>query len=437
MLFLRECKKSVFSITFLLLTATVLLMVSSQDVLNFSDRKIEMPKAEQADYGMQVKEIPEIIMPGALASLYAEFSVNSYTAYPIGFYKDVKLNHKEQREMAEILSSLTGISADELLKAEGSISQEEGFTFGGGELIEQGEGQYTMTMTDEAGPNQNRAATVTLQAGISYEEFKTYMELADDIIGGGSRYGATYLLDFGRVPVTYDEALESYRLSKEKDRFTGAYARLFTDYLGIVLSILPVFLAVAVSLKDKTSKIKELIFTREASSAKIIITRYLAIMTTIMLPAVILSYISNISVWHIYKGLPLDYLAPLKYDLGWILPSVMVSAAVGMFLTELTNSPIAVAVQGAWWFIDINMGISEINGGYSLLRLTPRHNTLTHTQTLVDNFSSLVANRLLFTSIAMLLIAATVIIYEQKRRGLINGEGKIKRSIAAMANYKN
>lgn len=106
-------------------------------------------------------------------------------------------------------------------------------------------------------------------------------------------------------------------------------------------------------------------------------------------------------------------------------------------MTELTNSPIAVAVQGAWWFVDINMGISEINGGYSLLRLTPRHNTLTHTQTLVDNFSSLVANRLLFTSIAMLLIAATVIIYEQKRRGLINGEGKIKRSIAAMANYKN
>lgn len=439
MLFFHECKKVVFSITFLVLIAGVLLMTGGQGVLDFSGEKIEMPQPGQESYGIHTKEVPEVIMPAALTSLYAEFGNNTYTAYPIGFYKNVRLNDAQQRKMADVLCALTGIPAEELMKAYGEASKGgTHITFENGkEMTVQDEGSYKVTLPDNAASNRTALSPVTLKAGISYDEFKVYMQQADDLIGGGSNYSGIYLQSFGRVPVTYEEAVESYNLTKENDRFTGAYARLFSDYLVIVLSILPVFVAAAVCLKDKRTRMSELVHTKKASSARIILTRYLAIITAVMIPSVILSYLSSISTWRLYDGLVLDYLSPLKYDAGWILPSVMISTAVGMFLTELTNTPIVIFVQGLWWFIDINMGVQEIDGGYSLFRLAPRHNTLSGTQTFIDNFGNLAANRLLFTGLALVLAAATVLIYEQKRRGRLNGYGKIKKTLAGVANRKN
>ena len=437
-LFLRECKKVIFSITFLILLAGMLLMVISQDVLDFSDREIEMPQQGQ-NYGMQTKEIPEIIMPAALASLYSEFKSNSYIAYPIGFYKNVKLKNKEQEQMAEILSKLTGISADELIKSSGdSMEDDNSFTFENGNELAGSEGEFSITIPDA---NSGSDRTLFVKDDLTYEEFKASMQKADKLIGGGSDYSEANIVGLGKVPITYEEAAESYHLIKDKDHFTGAYARLFSDYLVSVISILPVFVAVALSLRDKRFGMHELIYTRKTSSVKIVLTRYIAIITAIMIPVIIISYISNISSWSFYDGMKLDYLAPLKYDFGWILPSVMISAAVGLFFTELTNTAIGVAIQGLWWFIDINMGIAEIKGGYSLFRLSPRHNTLNHTQTFMDHFDNLVANRLLFVGLALIFVTATIMIYEQKRRGRLNGQGKlklfIKKPFPNMANSKN
>ena len=156
-----------------------------------------------------------------------------------------------------------------------------------------------------------------------------------------------------------------------------------------------------------------------------------------MLPTIILAYISNISVWGQYSGMSLDYLAPLKYTIGWLMPSVMISAAIGMFFTELTGTPIAIAIQGLWWFIDINVGVSKLRGVHTLFELAPRHNALRNTQTFLDEFNTLAANRLIIVGAALLLVIATVIIYEQKRRGELSGYETIKTHIAGLANRKS
>lgn len=83
-------------------------------MLNFSDKIITAPQQGE-DYGIQQKEIPDVIMPAAFSSLYKEFSANQYTAYPIGFYKNVKLNNTDRQKMAEIISALSGVSANDLL----------------------------------------------------------------------------------------------------------------------------------------------------------------------------------------------------------------------------------------------------------------------------------------------------------------------------------
>ena len=394
MLLWKEIKKTVLSITFAVFIIFLLAFAISQEVLNFSNEIITVPQQGE-DYGTQQKEEPELIMPAAFSSLYKEFTANEYIAYPIGFYKNVKLNDTDQEKMAEIISTLSGVPVDDLL-------------------------------------NKSNIK-VNLSADISYKKFKECMKQADNLIGGGSNYSENSLLNFSCVKITYEEAVESYNLIASTDKFTGAYARLFCDY---ILSILPVFIAVAVCLKDRRAKMNDLIYARKISSFKLILSRYFAIIIAVMLPTVILAYISNSTIWGQYSGMNLDYFAPLKYAIGWLMPSAMIAVAIGIFFTELTETPIAIAIQGLWWFIDLNAGVSRMGGVHTLFELTPRHNVLGNTQIFLDEFNTLVANRLVMSGAALLFVIATVIIYEQKRRGRFSGYGKIKIHITSLANRK-
>ena len=400
MLLGKEIKKAAISITFFVFIIALLAMPLSQDVLNFSNHDVITAPKQGEDYGIQQKEVPKLIMPAAFNSLYNEFTVNEYIAYPIGFYKNVKLNETDKEKMAEIISTLSGVPVNDLMTSANSIE-------------------------------------VTLSDDISYEEFKECMKQADDLIGGGSNYSENNLLNYSYVAITYEEAVTNYNLIVNEDKFTGAYARLFCDYIGIILSILPVFIAVAICLKDKRAKMNDLIYVRKNSSFKLILSRYFAVVISVMLPTVILAYISNSTVWGQYSGIALDYLAPLKYALGWLMPSVMIAAAIGMFFTELTGTPIAIAIQGLWWFIDLNAGIGRLRGVHTLFELTPRHNSLGNTQIFLDEFHTLVTNRLIIAGAALLLVAVTVIKYEQKRRGKFSGYREIKRQGTSLANRKS
>lgn len=400
MLLGKEIKKTAISITFFVVIIALLAMPFSQDVLNFSNHDVITAPKQGEDYGIQQKKVPELIMPAAFNLLYNEFTANEYIAYPIGFYKNVKLNETDKEKMAEIISTLSGVSVNDLLTSANYIE-------------------------------------VTLSDDISYEEFKECMKQADDLIGGGSNYSENNLLNYSYVAITYEEAVTNYNLIVNEDKFTGAYARLFCDYVGIILSILPVFIAVAICLKDKRAKMNDLIYVRKTSSFKLILSRYFAVVISVMLPTVILAYISNSTVWGQYSGMALDYLAPLKYALGWLMPSVMIAAAIGMFFTELTGTPIAIAIQALWWFIDLNAGVGRLRGVHTLFELTPRHNSLGNTQIFLDEFHTLVANRLMIAGIALLLVAVTVIIYEQKRRGKFSGYREIKRQGTSLANRKS
>lgn len=77
-----------------------------------------------------------------------------------------------------------------------------------------------------------------------------------------------------------------------------------------------------------------------------------------------------------------------------------------------------------------------MGGVHTLFELTPRHNVLGNTQIFLDEFNTLVANRLVMSGAALLFVIATVIIYEQKRRGRFSGYGKIKIHITSLANRK-
>lgn len=447
MLFVLEIKKIVKSIPYLIFVAAIIIELYSQGVFRFDKDPLQEPQpgGVNGSYGYRYDEIPQMVMPSALRNLLSEFSNNNYTTYPIGFMRHVKLGEGEQEGMAEILSEITGSSKETILREVVGIDSagSDNYTFQiGGDNMQQGEdGDFTIG-SDAKQQNEPEKLTFAVRDDLEYSRFRELMKQADDLLGGGSKYAPDSLSQYGTVPLTYEEAKERYELALNSDQITGGYARLFSDYAGaMVLSVLPVFLAVILCMKDQRAKMEALIYTKKMSGVKLTLIRYAALVIAAMLPVVILSYLSNMVVWGSYSGMRLDYLAPLKYDLGWLMPSVMISTAIGMFLTELTDTPIAVAVQGLWWMFDINLGIKTVHSGYSLFRLAPRHNVGAKawfkTQDYLDYFQNLMQNRFLMAGISLLLVIFTILIYEAKRKGKFGGNESIKRVFSNFRNRKN
>ncbi len=403
-LYFKECKKVLLSLTFLLYTAAIFAMYYTQFESEMRGAEIE-PKPGLSSYGTVVREVPEVLMPRALDTLVQEYQTNSYVAYPIGFYKEVHLTGKKREKMAEIIGELTGVSREEL----------DNFLEGGNGNFRAGELDF---------------AEYPLSEEITYERFRELMRKADDLIGGGSRYSDKYILhNFSQVPKTYEEAMAEYQQFIEEDKITGAYARLYCDYIGMMLSILPVFVAVSLMQLDRKARMEALVYSRRISSAKIISARYAALVSGMFLPVIVTTVAAQKMVMELYPGAKMDLFALARYAIIWMLPAIMAVAAVGMLLTELAGGLLAIFIQGAWWFADVFSG--SLTGGIRKFNLVIRHNSLYKLDIFQKEYSDFLFNRIFFVVLALLLVALTTMIYEEKRRGRNIG---IR---ALVKNYKN
>ena len=409
-LFLKECKYLLHSLTFYLYLACVIFMYVSQVLPEM--KIIEEPKVGQEDYGMKYSKDQNDIRKAAVETLIREYTANSYTAYPFGFYKRVILNEMKQNQVQDILQKLTGLRIEEINeKIEAYISQfnqnEEGYS------IDE-EGNVISPVTEEDALELDLQVVDT----ISYEYFLELMEDLNNIIGGGSNYTGVFLSNLAMEPRTYEDARNEYHEIIEKDKMTGAYARVFCDYIGIFLAILPVFVAVTMGLRDKKSKCKELVYVSNTSSKVIVLSRYLAMVVMMFLPILIfaLEITFEFIMFGRDRGIAIDSFAFVKYSATWLLPNILVATSVGIFCTEIFESAVAIAVQGLWWIISLFHGMQYINGGYSNLLLI-RHNELGNYDVYQKYLNTLIVNRVGYTALALALVGVTVIIYEEKRKG--------------------
>lgn len=379
---------------------------------------VEKPKPGQEDYGYVKTQNKDLIMQNTLDELLWEYDINEYTTYPIGFYKRVILDDEEQQQVKEILLHITGLTEEELKEAY-EENEEEADAF-----YEQAmaENQTIIRGTEFLTP------VVTIKEGLSFEEFSGEMEKLDDLLGGGSKYSEGNL-KYTKEPASYEQALAEYESLIEDDKVTNAYARLFCDYVGIVLAILPIFLAVTRALRDRKAQAEQVIFMSQAGSAKIVLSRYLAAVLMVVIPVILLSCSTLMQAVYYAKSIHAEYdvFAFIKHIGFWLLPTILVTLSVGFFLTELTDSAIAILVQGVWWFVSIFMSTGELVGnvGWNLI---PRFNTVGSYGIYRQMAGQLMKNRYLYTGIALLLIVLTVFVYNKKRKGEFVSVGTLLRN---------
>jgi hypothetical protein len=395
-LLVKECKEILKSITYYIFLGCITLFFITQ--MGKLDGMAK-PVQGQENYGYIYSNDSAIIMPSALEQLVQEYDRNEYTTYPFGFYKQVKLNEEKQKRVTEIILELTGYNEIQLKSA-----------------IE----QYW---------NDSNSMVLKVKDGLSYEEFKIYMKKVDDLLGGGSQYDVKRLKQHGRMPMTYETALSEYEDIISKDKVSGAYARLFSDYMGIILAILPVFLAVNRGLKDERAKASDVIFSKKASSVTIILARYVATIVMILVPLMLISINPTLQSMYIASSNSVDgdWFAFIKYIFVWLLPIILFTVSIGFFFTELTNGPVAILIQGIWWFVSIFLGAMDLIGHVGM-NLIPRFNDVGSYQVYSNIFKELVLNRLGYSFISIVILIATIMIFHLKRKGTLLKYGKILRN---------
>lgn len=404
MLFFKECKKVIFSLTFVIYAATVFAMYFTQFD---TDGREQLRKPRESDeyYGTIAKEVPEILMPAAAEKLVDEYLSGEFAAYPYGFYKNVRLSKNKKEKLAAVITEITGISAAEL-------DSFEDYEQGG--YIMDGNGSITYI--------EANIPEINIPGSLTYERFRELMRKADKIIGGGSKYSDEFIVgNFSLIDKTYEDALAEYELFLNEDKITGAYARLYCDYLGIDLAILPVFAAAALAGLDKRSGMEQLVYSRKISSAKLIFTRYFALVTVMLIPMIITASIALFKVKSLYQGFDTDDTAIFRYAAIWLIPNILTASAVGMLVTEILSGLVAVFVQGAWWFMSIFASTGGLTGSIGKFTLVMRHNNLLKADVFASEWDNIVFNRIFFTLLSISMVALTAVIYELKRRGISGG----------------
>lgn len=413
MLFFKECKKVICSLAFILYVAVVVVMYGTQFVPAL-DEPMEPPKIGAEWYGNKTSDAPEVVMPGAVEKLVSEYLNGSYHAYPYMFHKEVRLKEKEEAQMAAIIKELTGLEKK-------TLDEFEGYEMGG-----------YMYRTDESGKEEVYyhppvLPEYTLSESISYEHFKELMQAADELIGGGSAYAEDSLLRyFGEVAMTYEEAVAEYEELLLGDNLPQAYLRLFSDYAGIDLAIIPVFVCVFLWQMDKRSRMEDLIYSRKRSSLSLVLTRYAALVSCMMVPLLLTLLHTCLSMDRLYPEMPLSFGKAVGTAVLWLLPSVTVVTALGALLTELLSPLIAIFAQGAWWYLALES--TELVGEITKFKLMIRHNSLGNLAEFEAQYGEFIWNRWFYLVLSLALLLLTVLVYEGKRRGLWNGLVSKKKS---------
>lgn len=402
MLFLKECKKTICSLTFVLYAAVIFVMYVSQFTTEL-ESPIRKPSPEDSYYGSIVKEVPEVLMPAAVESLISEYLAGSYTAYPFMFYKEVKLKESDTAQIAGIIEELTDITRSEL---EHFTEYEPGGYYGQTDE----NGNSMMVYKEAVLPEYH------LSEDISYDRFKELMTRADEIIGKGSKYSEKYLLsNFSQVPMTYEDALAEYEELMDEHHIAEGYMRLYCDYLGIDLAIMPVFVCVGLWQMDKRSRMEQLIYSRKISSAKLIITRYLALVGCMVVPVALTFCHAMIGLHNLYPDKNIGFGKAAGLSVMWLLPSITIVVSVGALISELLSPLLAIFVQGAWWYAAL--GMNELTGSITKYTLVIRHNNLGKTRIFQEQLQDFIWNRTGYFILSLILVGVVIFVYEKARKG--------------------
>lgn len=406
-LFLKECRQILRSLIYYIYIVIFVLFITSQMGDTNWIGALREPQPGSDYYGYGYSDDPDDIMENAIENLFEETYRNDYSTYPFGFIKRVTLTEEELAGIESELEKCTGRSFAELTELYIDYYQNVDFS-----------GSFDQYMKSELGWH------IPIADGFTYGEFEKLMEQVSDIIGKGCMYEDSYKTSAVKE-LSYEDAMEEYLDLRDRDRVTGAQMRLFCDYAGIVLAILPIFVGASSCLRDKRAKAADVIYAKKVSGTALILSRYFANVLLLFVPIVVCAVLLQMPSYHqaVKMGMAPDGLAFLKYTVIWLLPVIMITLALAFLITELTEKILAIPIQLVWAF-GSELAASTIVGDFQW-KLIVRWNDFGGYSRYAAQQQQLYLNRGYYVILSMICIVAAVIVYEKKRKEGVTVLGKI------------
>lgn len=390
----KEMKSTLKGLTFWVAVIFLALFLFSQ--LGGDITMLKKPQAGQQNYGIVQSKDKYLIQQQTYTSLFEDYTLDSFTTYPFMFAKDIELSKRELQQIKQILERASGQSVKELNNSYAKFNEKM-----------------------QKNPETTVTYTMPLVKGHAYTEFKKDMQKVSKILGKGSAFEEKTYTTKTMAPMTFKQAKTAYQQVLTKDHVTGAYARTTCDYFGIILAIVPVFIAAAVMLRDQRSKGEGVIFTKSISSGKLISARYLSTVLLMLIPVLLISLHPALQSMMVAVKLNVsgDFLLFFEYIIGWLLPTILAVVGIAFLATELFGGIVAIVLQFGIWMISMSAGGSGSLTGNVGWNLIPRFNEVGHREIFDIVFHQLVWNRVLWSAVGLVCFAATIFIYDYKRKG--------------------
>ncbi len=232
---------------------------------------LKQPEPGKNDYGIGRATDKHAIQQQTIFSLLQQYNSKGFNTYPFGFLKTVTPSKSDKATIKEILERATGKSVAELNQAQSNLAIEN-------PQID----QFAL------------AEKFVLAKDYTYPAFEKDMRKVEELIGKGSDFSKNVYLNQTRRQLNYEEATKNFQTTLTKDRVSGAFARMTCDYLGLVLALVPVFIAATVVLRDKRAQSQLVIHSKRISSFKLYGTRFLATVLLVLLPVILFSLLPAI-----------------------------------------------------------------------------------------------------------------------------------------------
>ncbi len=370
-LFLQELKRMMKSLIFVGIAVAFTIAMVSQ--LGVTPEALAKPNPNQSYYGHSMTDDLHYIYPQLMADLQTSVEANSFATYPYGFYREQHLEADKLATVKEIMSNIAGVPYEEI--------QIDG----------------DMKLPDRA-------------------TFEVQLDKIDALLGGGSAYASdAYQQHFGNKGMTYEEALADDALMRENG-YDVACARYFCDYAGIFILLLSWFLGLFLWNKDRDEGIAATIYVKQISSKKLVFTRIIAMSIALLLLVWLLFTYYEIQLWLRHD---LAILNPLKaYGLVtlWVFPIILFVVSLSSLLTILTHS-VLFGFLGPICSMVYLMSASTNIFYHIGFGLVPRYNSVGNEAYFLSQIDTFLISRFLWIGIAIIIIIATIFIYERRRSG--------------------
>ncbi len=388
-LFIWECRRVLQSASYWLFTAALVLFLWSQGALPVAEGQNAFVCPQPGDE--QDVLVPSNdegrVMPDAAAALLAAWQQNAFTTYPppLCIYRYVRLSDANHAELGALLAGLYGTDAAALA-------------------------------------GQAVASTPALRGDLTWADFTAAMAKADRLLGGGSNWAPTGLMQrYGCVPATYQDLLAEYTAGMQNDRYTGGYARLFCDYAVIALALFGALPAVALFLQDLGARrrVATAIWVRRVPGAALVGARCAALLTLQFLPVLCMGGALTVYYAHLHGAGNIAQGAFLRYSVLWLLPTLVLTVTGGALATLLTGTAAGAAVWPAlgWASVTAQPGGLSDGSTYGSL-LTPRHNTVGKYLVFRQNLPRLLTGRGAALALAAVFLLLAVWVLERRRKGV-------------------